>query len=65
MPSLCFRRGHQGEVLQLLPCGGTGAEAITDKLTEVLATMQIDVPGGLVAQCYDGASTMSGRLHGV
>ena len=44
---------------------GLGAAAITDKLTEVLMTMKIDVSGGTVAQCYDGARTMSGRLHGV
>ena len=40
-----------------------GRKPSRDKLTVVLATMQIYVAGGLVAQCYDGASTMSGRLH--
>ena len=67
--SLCLRYVSDGVMKEkfynFFRAEGLGAEAITDKLTEVLATMQIDVPERLVAQCYNGASTMSGRLHGV
>ena len=67
--SLCIRYVSEGAIREkfynFFRADGLSAAAITIKLTAVLTTMKIDVAGGAVAPCYDGAKTMSGHLHGV
>ena len=42
---------------------GLDAQSVMIKLKGVLASMGADARTHLVAQCYDGASVMSGRLN--
>ena len=44
---------------------GLDANSIMNKLKEVLAVMGVCARDFMIAQCYDGASTMSGRLGGL
>ena len=44
---------------------GLAANSIMEKLIDVLAVMGVCPRDHMVAQCYDGASTMSGRLRGL
>ena len=65
---LCIRYVSEGTLCEkfynFYRADGLSAADITNKLTEVLEAMKIDVAEGVVAQCYDGAHTMVGHLHG-
>ena len=66
--SLCIRYVSEGTLCEkfynFYRADGLSVAAITNKLTEVLATMKIDVAEGVVGQSNEGHA-MAGHLHGV
>ena len=44
---------------------GSDARSVMMKLKDALFEMEVDCESHLVAQCYDGANVMSGRLNGL
>ena len=53
------------EFYNFIRTGGLDAHSVMIKLKGVLASMGVDSKTHLVAQCYNGASVMSGRINGV
>ena len=47
------------------PCDGLDAVSLRDTILKVLTDLNIDFKGGMIGQCYDGASVMSGSSGGV
>ena len=67
--SVCIRYVAEGilyeEFYNFVRAEGLDAQSVMIKLKGVLASMGVDARTHLVAQCYDGASVMSGRLNGL
>ena len=64
--SVCIRYVAEGIPLRLfIRIEGLDAQSIVIKLKGVLSSMGVDSRTHLVAECYDGASVMSGRLNGL
>ena len=67
--SICVRYVVEGTVYEdfynFVRAEGLDALSIMVKLKGVLEGMEVDPVSHLVAQCYDGASVMSGRLSGL
>ena len=67
--SVCVRYVCEGvlkeDFFNFVRAEGLDANSIMNKLKEVLAVMGVCVRDLMIAQCYDGASTMSGCTGGV
>ena len=67
--SVCIRYVAEGTVHEdfynFVRAEGLDARPVLATLKNVLRGMEVDTASHLVAQCYDGASVMAGRLNGL
>ncbi|KAI6656217.1 Zinc finger mym-type protein 1-like protein [Oopsacas minuta] len=67
--SVCVRYVYEGELhdyfFNFIRAEGLDTNSIVVKPAHVLAVVGVCVRDHMAAQCNDGASTMSGRLHGL
>ena len=67
--SVCVRYICEGvlheDFFNFVRAEGLDANSIMEKLSNLLSVMGVCSRDHIVAQCYDGASTMSGRLRGL
>ena len=67
--SVCIRFLSEGTLdegfYNFVKAEGQDARSVLQKLRDVLSEMEVDPAAHLVAQCYDGANVMAGRLNGL